>query len=159
MSAVGTPYYWSPEQLEGKAYGEASELWSLGVVAFELLALERPFTASSVHHLAMKVTNADANGEFARMQVVLDGTNHPTGLARVAYRDGGLLAHDPPSRMPLDKVLHVTDRWMSAQDRTPEGSALGSSGSAANCAHAGLSTCASSGPSVSRRHPDPKRRE
>jgi len=38
---AGTPYYWSPEVLKGVPYGLAADIWSVGVVAFELLTLKR----------------------------------------------------------------------------------------------------------------------
>jgi len=41
--AVGTAYYLSPEQAGGRRAGPASDLYSLGVVAFECLSGARPF--------------------------------------------------------------------------------------------------------------------
>ena len=44
---MGTPQYLSPEQAEGKSASPASDVYSLGVVAFECLAGRRPFVAES----------------------------------------------------------------------------------------------------------------
>ncbi len=44
---VGTPAYMSPEQTRGEPVGTQSDLFSLGVVAFELLCGRRPFSGSS----------------------------------------------------------------------------------------------------------------
>jgi serine/threonine-protein kinase len=44
---MGTPQYLSPEQAEGKTATPASDVYSLGVVAFECLAGRRPFVAES----------------------------------------------------------------------------------------------------------------
>jgi class 3 adenylate cyclase len=53
---VGTPYYLSPEQASGQAITPATDLYSLGVMMFEMLAGHRPFRADSLdlllaHHL------------------------------------------------------------------------------------------------------------
>lgn len=56
---IGTPYYLSPEICESKPYGRSSDMWSLGVVLFELLALELPFTAQSLPALVIKICTSD----------------------------------------------------------------------------------------------------
>ncbi len=43
MSAVGTPYYISPEIYENREYSYKTDIWSLGVVLYELCTLELPF--------------------------------------------------------------------------------------------------------------------
>jgi len=52
---VGTPYYLSPEIINGKAYSFKSDIWSLGVVLYEMCALKPPFDAQSLTFLAMKI--------------------------------------------------------------------------------------------------------
>ena len=59
-SCVGTPYYLSPELVAGQGYDDRADVWSLGVVAYELLALRRPFTGESIGQLAMRITTAKA---------------------------------------------------------------------------------------------------
>jgi len=44
---MGTPQYISPEQAQGLAAGPESDVYSLGVVAFECLAGRRPFVAET----------------------------------------------------------------------------------------------------------------
>ena len=44
-TVVGTPYYLSPELCENAPYNEKSDVWALGVVLYEMLALRRPFEA------------------------------------------------------------------------------------------------------------------
>jgi len=52
---VGTPYYLSPEIINGRPYSFKSDIWSLGVVLYELCALKPPFDANSLTFLAMKI--------------------------------------------------------------------------------------------------------
>ena len=44
---MGTPQYLSPEQAQGGTATPASDVYSLGVVAFECLAGRRPFVAET----------------------------------------------------------------------------------------------------------------
>eukprot|EP00599_Poterioochromonas_sp_BG-1_P006361 CAMPEP_0173142318 /NCGR_PEP_ID=MMETSP1105-20130129/6021_1 /TAXON_ID=2985 /ORGANISM="Ochromonas sp., Strain BG-1" /LENGTH=996 /DNA_ID=CAMNT_0014055695 /DNA_START=91 /DNA_END=3081 /DNA_ORIENTATION=- len=56
---IGTPYYLSPEICESKPYGRKSDVWSLGVVLYELLALEMPFQANSLPALVHRICSAE----------------------------------------------------------------------------------------------------
>jgi eukaryotic-like serine/threonine-protein kinase len=50
----GTPSYFSPEQAAGQAPTPASDVYSLGVMMFEMLSGKLPFTADSQAALALK---------------------------------------------------------------------------------------------------------
>jgi NIMA (never in mitosis gene a)-related kinase len=52
---VGTPYYLSPEIIERKHYNFQSDIWSLGILLYELCALKPPFDGPNLHFLGMKI--------------------------------------------------------------------------------------------------------
>jgi|GEM_PF-2809570 len=54
---VGTPAYMSPEQITGGQVSPASDVYALGIVAFELLTARVPFTADTAISLLMKHVN------------------------------------------------------------------------------------------------------
>ena len=57
---IGTPNYMSPEQVIGDPVTGRSDLFSLGVVLFELLTGSRPFTGSSLTEITYKIVNSPA---------------------------------------------------------------------------------------------------
>jgi eukaryotic-like serine/threonine-protein kinase len=58
-AALGSPYYLSPEQIEGKTLTFHSDMYSLGVVLYELLTGKRPFVADSMEALLGKILKGE----------------------------------------------------------------------------------------------------
>ena len=55
---VGTPAYMSPEQVLGKELGVASDLWQMGIIAFECLTGRRPFDGETLGQLFLGICSA-----------------------------------------------------------------------------------------------------
>jgi eukaryotic-like serine/threonine-protein kinase len=88
-SIMGTAQYLSPEQAEGHAVTAASDVYSIGIVLYEMLAGRVPFDADSAVSIALKhLTEAPAPLVNARPDV------HPA-LEAVVMR---ALAKDPADR-------------------------------------------------------------
>ncbi|MBJ7549776.1 serine/threonine protein kinase [Marinomonas ostreistagni] len=63
---VGTPYYMSPEQLAGKTPDQRSDLYSLGVVMYQLVFGNLPFEASTIRDLVALIQASDVNLSTSR---------------------------------------------------------------------------------------------
>jgi len=100
---LGTPDYMAPEQVDGKIADERSDLYSLGVIAFELLTGHPPFRAdtplaTALQHVRSRVP--DVRGE--RPEV-------PEPLSRLIRR---LTDRDPDHRpASAAAVLAEVDGW------------------------------------------------
>lgn len=90
---MGTPQYLSPEQAQGQTATPASDVYSLGVVAFECLAGRRPFVGETA------VTTALAH---LREPVPELPASVPADLAAVVRR---ALAKDPAERFTDGSAL------------------------------------------------------
>jgi len=48
---VGTPFFLSPEAWEDKEITKKSDIWSLGVILYELCTFKYPYFASNIDEL------------------------------------------------------------------------------------------------------------
>ena len=57
IGAIGTPNYMSPEQFLGRPVDGRADLFSAGVILFQLLAGAKPFVANDIAELMRKLLN------------------------------------------------------------------------------------------------------
>src|SRR5436190_3091073 len=86
---LGTPNYMSPEQVKGRPLDGRSDLFSLGVILYEMLTGEKPFVGQNVTTIIYKIVN-----ENPITPRDLDVTVHP-GLSAIVTK---ALAKAPDDR-------------------------------------------------------------
>jgi tetratricopeptide (TPR) repeat protein/predicted Ser/Thr protein kinase len=91
-SSIGTPDYMSPEQSQGREVDRRTDLWSLGVVLFEMLTGALPFRRE--HRAAL--IHAILNDPIPEMAAI------PESLQRVVRK---ALARDPKDRWPSANAM------------------------------------------------------
>src|SRR5215475_460127 len=86
---LGTPNYMSPEQVKGRPLDGRSDLFSMGVILYEMLTGEKPFVGQNVTTIIYKIVN-----ETPITPRDLDVTVHP-GLSAIVTK---ALAKAPDDR-------------------------------------------------------------
>jgi hypothetical protein len=94
-TTVGTPLYMAPEVCEGLPYNTQSDIWSLGIVAYELCNRRPPFNGANMLAVAAAISNQGI------------------GRIEVSYSDAldvivrGMLSKDPKQRPTAELVLRM----------------------------------------------------
>jgi serine/threonine protein kinase len=90
-SLLGTPLYMAPEQIAGSPPDERSEVFSVGVLAYELIAGTPPYTATTIDDLFSQITT-----------LTPPPIDAPAPTAAIVSR---ALAKDPAGRFPTMAAL------------------------------------------------------
>jgi serine/threonine protein kinase len=97
----GSPYYMSPEQAQGLELDPRSDLYSLGVIFFEMLTGAKPYLGNS----AIEVLQQHVNGAMPEL---------PPPLARHQALLEGMMAKDRDDRFPSANELLASLRQPAA---------------------------------------------
>src|SRR5208283_373639 len=92
---AGTIGYMSPEQLRGLPVDQRTDLFSFGVVLYEMVARERPFTGSSAMAVCGAILHAQPRGF---------GDSRAPGKLKTIIRK--LLEKDPANRYASAEEVH-----------------------------------------------------
>jgi serine/threonine-protein kinase len=91
LGPIGTPYYTAPERFLGRSANARGDVYSAGIVLYQLLTGQRPFTASDIHDLMNQVINQLPPSVLSRRPDLSDS------LDEVVQR---ALARNPEDRYP-----------------------------------------------------------
>ncbi len=99
-AAIGTPAYMAPEQIDGAPANARSDLYSLGLVGWEMLTGERPWEGEALYNIIFKQKNEDLQAIDAlrpgavpeRLQYIVERLMQKRPSARWAGADGLLAA-------------------------------------------------------------------
>ena len=106
---MGTPYYLSPEIIKSESYSFKSDIWSLGVLLYEMAALQPPFNAGSLHQLAQKIIQ----GNYAPLP-----SHFSPAVSNIVAM---MLKRNPAQRPTIHQLLKVPvierriDRFLTGQ--------------------------------------------
>lgn len=96
---VGTPYYMSPEQATSKIVDSRSDIYSIGVIFFQMLTGDRPFKGKTISELIrahLKSPIPKLEGSLSRYQPMLEG----------------LLAKNPDERFQSANDVMLAIDWL-----------------------------------------------
>ncbi|EYR65057.1 serine/threonine protein kinase [Actinotalea ferrariae CF5-4] len=114
---MGTAQYLSPEQAMGRAATPASDMYSLGIVAYEALVGHRPFTGSTAVDIAIAHVNTAVPPLPASIDPVLadlvmrmldkEPQGRPRSAASLARHLDDMLDKTPSDGVPLAQGRHA----------------------------------------------------
>lgn len=116
-AVMGTIHYMSPEQARGKHVDQRTDIWSLGVVLYEMLAGEAPFKSDNDQATIYCIVNE----EHEPLENLRDDI--PPFLAQILKK---MLQKDPRNRYPdMEYVVADLQAVDPASDYIPPGAAAG----------------------------------
>jgi NIMA (never in mitosis gene a)-related kinase len=92
---IGSPYYVSPEMVAGKKYSKMTDIWSLGVLFYEIVTLGYPFHSRSFNQF--DIQEKILRGHFTEPPQIIDP------VVRQMIRS--MLVVNPQKRVSLETLL------------------------------------------------------
>ena len=116
-TAIGTPEYMAPEQVLGRQLDHRTDIYALGMVMYEMLTGQVPFTSHSYGEVLIKAVKEQP---APISEVRLEGMSMPSGLEPLVMR---CLEKDPAKRYQNARELRRTLYALAERefaDITPE---------------------------------------
>jgi len=105
-AVMGTPYYMSPEQARGQQIDQRSDLYSIGVVAYQAVTGRVPFNAETFNELIFKIALETPEP----VELVVPGFD--PGFATIITR---AMARDPQYRFQsAAEFAHTLEQWQAS---------------------------------------------
>jgi len=151
-TACGTPVYMAPEIIRKKCYGFAVDWWALGVLTYEMLSGQPPYTAVEEEEIYKMVLNGriqyppvmDANARDLIVRLLLPDPLRRLGggglrahkfFKAISWQDAGLGLLEPPWKPSLADDINDTTNF----DTFEESDELKGTGGAARTSCASVS--------------------
>lgn len=107
---IGTPVYMSPEQAKGQKLDHRSDIYSLGIVLYEALTGQPPFTGGYETVIHQQIFQMPTPPKQLRPEI-------PQALSDLVLR---MLEKDPAKRPGLDEVVRVLEGPWEEEDELSE---------------------------------------
>ena len=108
-AAIGTPAYMSPEQIDGAPANARSDVYSLGLVSWEMLTGERPWEGETLYNVIFKQKHEELP--------TIDELRPNTVPARLQYIVERMLQKKPAARWAgAEGLLTILTAWVVPAD-------------------------------------------
>lgn len=127
-SVVGSPQYMSPEQVRGETLDGRSDLFSFGVVLYEMLSRARPFTGQTISTLVYEILSKEPKDiselrpglsprlvQLVRRLLAKSVDDRPTGFGEVLGELQALQREIPPALLTSPVSDRVDDEAPTAR--------------------------------------------
>ena len=99
VSGVGSPAYMSPQQLKEQALDQQTDIYSLGVVMYQLLTGQLPFQATTSYQMIYQIINSEPASPSSLRRAIPEVLDRVVARAmckdtRQRYQDWQEFAHD-----------------------------------------------------------------